>query len=321
MPAFRRARLGATTLHDGKIRIGTRGSPLALRQANEVRERLVAAHGPNQHVFEICPFKTTGDRIQDRPLADAGGKGLFTKEIEEALLAESVDIAVHSMKDMATELPKGLAVTCILPREDVRDAFISLKAQSLRELPGGSVVATASLRRQAQVKHLRPDVTVVPMRGNVETRLRKLEAGEADATLLAMAGLKRLGLTHRATCAIPVEDMLPAAAQGAIAIEIRAADEAMARLLTPINDQATALAVTAERAFLAKLEGSCRMPIAALGQLIEGRLSFRGMILSPDGTLCYATIREGAPAEAILLAEDAAAELIGRAGPAFFSTL
>ena len=308
-------------MHEGKIRIGTRGSPLALKQAHEVRDRLEAAHGAGRYAFDIVPMKTTGDRIQDRPLSDAGGKGLFTKEIEEALLAGSVDIAVHSMKDMATEVPHGLAIACVLPREDVRDAFISRKGQSLRDLPAGSVVATASLRRQAQVKHLRADVTVVSMRGNVETRLRKLDAGEADATLLAMAGLIRLGLADRAAAPIPVEEILPAVAQGAIAIEARAEDEGTAALLGPINDEATALAVTAERAFLAKLEGSCRMPIAALAELVSGNVHFRGMILSPDGVQRYATSRNGPAAEALMLAEDAAAELIDEAGPGFFRAL
>lgn len=303
------------------IRIATRGSPLALAQAREVQQRLETAHGPGRHAFEIRAIKTTGDRIQDRPLSEAGGKGLFTKEIEEALLAGEADIAVHSMKDMPTELPAGLTVTCFLPREDVRDAFIGRTAASLRDLPRGAVVATSALRRQAQVKHLRPDISVVAMRGNVETRLRKLDEGAADATLLAMAGLNRLGLAGRATAPVPVDDMLPAVAQGAIGIETRTDDLAMARLLAPINHEPTALAVTAERAFLAKLEGSCRTPIAALAELAGGRLTFRGMILAPDGSQCFATRREGAPAEALRLAEDAAAELLAKAGPDFLRTL
>ena len=304
-----------------KIRIGTRGSPLALAQAREVQARLDAAHGAGAHWFEIRAIKTTGDRIQDRPLADAGGKGLFTKEIEEALLAGEVDIAVHSMKDLPTVLPAGLAVTCILPREDVRDAFVSRKAPALRALPAGAVVATASLRRQAQVKHMRPDLTVVPMRGNVETRLKKLAAGAADATLLAMAGLKRLGLQDQITAPVPVEEILPAAAQGAIGVETRAEDFAMAQLLGPINHESTALAVAAERAFLARLEGSCRMPIAALAELAEGRLDFRGMILAPDGSACYAARRAVSAAGALQLAEEMAAELLAKAGPEFLRTL
>ena len=316
-----------------RIRIGTRGSPLALAQAREVEGRLQAAHcaspGSGPLTFEVRIIKTSGDRIQDRPLAEAGGKGLFTKEIEEALLAGEVDIAVHSMKDMPTVLPPGLTLAAFLPREDVRDALISSKASALAELPGGAVVATSSLRRQAQVRHLRPDIRVVPLRGNVETRLRKLAEGVADATLLALAGLKRLGLADRAAGPVPVEEMLPAVAQGAIGVEIRADDERMAEALAPLNHEPTALAVTAERAFLARLEGSCRTPIAALGELLDGpagaptghRFAFRGMILSPDGQRCFKARREGRPEEAIRLAEDAAAEILAAAGPEFVRSL
>jgi hydroxymethylbilane synthase len=300
------------------IRIGTRGSPLALAQAAEVRTRLEAAHGPGRHAFEVRVIKTTGDRIQDRPLAEAGGKGLFTKELEEALLAGEIDLAVHSMKDMPTLLPAGLTIACLLPREDVRDAFISRKVASLMDLPTGAVMATSSLRRQAQVLHVRPDLKVVPMRGNVETRLRKLEESVADATLLACAGLRRLGLADRITSAIPMDQMLPAVAQGAIGVEIRSGDETMAELLSPINDESTALAVTAERAFLARLEGSCRTPIAGLAELSGDRLVFRGMILTPDGREAHATRRDGRPEEALRMAEDAAAELLAKAGPHFF---
>jgi hydroxymethylbilane synthase len=304
-----------------KVRIGTRGSPLALAQAREVQARLEAVHGAGVHQFEILAIATTGDRIQDRRLADAGGKGLFTREIEEALLAGEVDIAVHSMKDMPTLLPAGLVVTCFLPREDVRDAFISHKAAALSLLPTGAFVATSSLRRQAQVQHLRPDLTVVPIRGNVETRLRKLAEGAADATLLAMAGLKRLGLEDRVTAPVSVDEMLPAVAQGAIGVETRAGDSPVAELLAPVNDESTALAVTAERAFLAKLEGSCRMPIAGLAELAEGRLCFRGMILTPDGRKRYAAQRSVRAAEALTLAEDIADELLAKAGPDFLRAL
>jgi hydroxymethylbilane synthase len=304
-----------------KIRIGTRGSPLALAQSREVRERLQAAHGSGRLEFEVRIIKTSGDRIQDRPLADAGGKGLFTKEIEEALLAGEVDIAVHSMKDMPTVLPSGLTVTCFLPREDVRDAFISPKAGSLAELPQGAVIGTSSLRRQAQVMRERPDLVIIALRGNVETRLRRIEEGVADATLLACAGLKRLGLAGRITAPVPTEQMLPAVAQGAIGIETRAEDFAMAELLAPINHQPTALAVAAERAFLARLDGSCRTPIAGLAELGPDRLVFRGMILTPDGRQCHATRRDGAPEEAIRMGEDAAAELLAQAGPDFFRAL
>jgi hydroxymethylbilane synthase len=308
-------------LQASTIRLGTRGSPLALAQANEVRQRLEAAHGPGRLAFEVRAIKTSGDRIQDRPLAEAGGKGLFTKEIEEALLAGEIDVAVHSMKDMPTLLPPGLTIQCLLPREDVRDAFISSKAASLADLPHGAKVGTSSLRRQAQVRHARPDLVVVPLRGNVETRLRKLAEGAADATLLACAGLKRLGLTDCIASPVPPEEMLPAVAQGAIGVEVRADDPAMAELLAPINHQPTALTVAAERAFLAKLEGSCRTPIAGLAELLGGHLMFRGAILTPDGSQCHATRREGRPEEAIKLAEDAAAELLGRAGPDFFRAL
>jgi hydroxymethylbilane synthase len=308
-----------------KVRIGTRGSPLALAQAREVQARLETAHGPSSPfgplTFEVHVIKTSGDRIQDRPLAEAGGKGLFTKEIEEALLAGEVDIAVHSMKDMPTQLPVGLRVGAFLPREDVRDALISAKAKSLGDLPAGAVVASSSLRRQAQVRHLRPDLSVVSMRGNVETRLRKLAEGAADATLLAMAGLNRLGLADRAAGPIAVEEMLPAVAQGAIGVELRADDAQMAGLLAPLNHEPTALAVTAERAFLARLEGSCRMPIAALAELADGHFSFRGMILSPDGRQCYEAHRQGRPEAALRLAEDAAAEVLAAAGPELLRAL
>src|SRR5437667_6242363 len=308
-------------LHAITIRIGTRGSPLALAQAREVRERLEAAHEPGRWAFEVRAIKTSGDRIQERPLAEAGGKGLFTKEIEEALLAGEIELAVHSMKDMPTVLPAGLAVACCLPREDVRDAFISAKAASLALLPGGAAVGTSSLRRQAQVLRLRPDLRVVSLRGNVETRLRKLQDGAADATLLACAGLRRLGLADRITAAVPTEEMLPAVAQGAIGVETRVGEIAMAELLAPINHEPTALAVTAERAFLARLEGSCRTPIAGLAELAGGRLVFRGMILTPGGRECHAPRREGRPEEALALAEDAAAELLTKAGPDFFRAL
>ena len=305
-----------------KVRIGTRGSPLALAQAREVSDRLDAAHGKGVHQVELRVIRTSGDRIQDRPLAEVGGKGLFTKEIEEALLAGEIDLAVHSMKDMPTVLPAGLALACFLPREDVRDAFISTKAAALAGLPAGAVVGTSSLRRQAQVKRLRPDLAVVSLRGNVDTRLRRIEEGAVDATLLACAGLKRLGLESRITAAISPDDMLPAVAQGAIGIEIRADDVDAAHLLAPVNDQPTALAVAVERAFLARLDGSCRTPIAGLAELVSAdRLLFRGMILSPDGRQCYSARREGPPQTGIAMAEDVAAELLAAAGPDFLAAL
>jgi hydroxymethylbilane synthase len=278
------------------------------------------AHALAETQLETVVIKTSGDRIQDRPLSEAGGKGLFTKEIEEALLAGGIDLAVHSMKDMASVLPDGLVIGAYLPREDVRDAFVSLKCSALSDLPKGAVVGTSSLRRQAQVLKLRPDVRIVAYRGNVDTRLRRLEDGVADATLLACAGLRRLGLADRITSPVPVELMLPAVAQGAIGIEIRAGDEAAAKLIAPLNHQQTALCVTAERAFLARLDGSCRTPIGGLAQLIGGRLILRGQILSPDGSLSHEASREGAPQEAIRMGEDAADELLAKAGPAFLGS-
>jgi hydroxymethylbilane synthase len=247
-------------------------------------------------------------------LAEAGGKGLFTKEIEEALMAGEIDLAVHSMKDMQTVLPRGLSIAATLEREDVRDAFISFKWRSLDELPQGAVVGTSSLRRAAQVKHLRPDIRVVDFRGNVETRLRKLEDGGADATILAAAGLNRLGLAHRVTSLLPTEAMLPAVAQGAIGIEIRADDEPTARLVASLNHEPTALCVTAERAFLTKLEGSCRTPIAGLAELQGGMIRFRGMTLSTDGCNCIAAERQGPAREAAMIGIATAGNILDRGG-------
>jgi hydroxymethylbilane synthase len=235
--------------------------------------------------IEIVTIRTSGDRIQDRPLSEAGGKGLFTKEIEEALLAGSIDLAVHSAKDMPTVLPDGLMLAACLPREDVRDAFISRKAANLRDLPQGAVVGTASLRRQAMVKRLRPDVSTVVLRGNVETRLRKLDAGEVDATLLALAGLKRLGLADKATALLDAHEFLPAVGQGAITIETRADDARTRALLAKIDHADTSTALACERAFLAVLDGSCRTPIAGHAVLDGDAISFRGMILRPGAEL------------------------------------
>ena len=298
------------------IRIGTRGSPLALAQARMVRDAL-AAQGVGE--IEIVTIRTSGDRIQDRPLSEAGGKGLFTKEIEEALLAGTIDLAVHSAKDMPTLLPDGLMLAACLPREDVRDAFISRKAASLRELPQGAVVGTASLRRQAMVKRLRPDVSVVPLRGNVETRLRKLEAGEVDATLLALAGLKRLGLADKATALLDAQEFLPAVGQGAITIEARVDDARTRALLAKIDHADTSVALGCERAFLAVLDGSCRTPIAGHAVLDGDAISFRGMILRPDGSEAFETSRAGSRRDAVALGADAGAELKRRAPADFFS--
>jgi hydroxymethylbilane synthase len=303
---------------DRSIRIGTRGSPLALAQANEVAARLAAAHGLAADRFETVVFRTSGDRIQDRPLAEAGGKGLFTKEIEEALIDGRVDLAVHSMKDMPTVLPEGLEIAALLPREDVRDAFISLAWPSLDAMPAGARVGTSSLRRSAQIRRLRPDLEIVPLRGNVHTRLRKLEEGVADATLLAIAGLNRAGLADRITAPMDVSVMLPAVAQGAIGVEIRRDDAEARRLVSAIDDAPTTLAVTAERVFLARLEGSCRTPIAALATLDGERIHLSGEILSPDGARVHTGKRTSDHAGANAAADDLARELLARAGPRFF---
>jgi len=301
------------------LRIGTRGSPLALAQAHMTRAALAAAQGVAEDAIEIVTIRTSGDRIQDRPLAEAGGKGLFTKEIEEALLAGTVDVAVHSAKDMPTVLPGGLMLAACLPREDVRDAFISRGAPSLRELPQGAAVGTASLRRQAMVKRLRPDVSVVPLRGNVETRIRKLEAGEVDATLLALAGLKRLGLADKATALLDVEEFLPAVGQGAITIEARSDDARIRELLARIDHADTSTALACERAFLAVLDGSCRTPIAGHAVLEGDAITFRGMILRPDGSEAHETSRSGKRKDAVTLGADAGAELKRRAPADFFA--
>lgn len=293
------------------IRIGTRGSPLALAQAHEVRDRLARAHGLHHDAISIKIIKTMGDQILDRPLADIGGKGLFTKEIEDALLANEIDVAVHSMKDMQTALPDGLTIGAVLPREDVRDAFISLKYPDIATLPKGAIIGTSSLRRQAQVLFARPDLKVIGFRGNVQTRLKKLQDGVADATFLAVAGLKRLGLADRITSAVPVTQMLPAVAQGAIGLEIRVDDARAADMIAALNDEASALAVTTERAFLARLEGSCRTPIAGHAELKGTQLIFNGQVLSPDGKFEFSIERLGTNLQAIDLGFHAANEILG----------
>ena len=303
------------------LRIGTRGSPLALAQARMVRARLAAVRGVDEERIALNIIRTTGDVIQDRTLAQAGGKGLFTKEIEEALLADAIDLAVHSAKDMPTALPDGLMIAAVLPREDARDVFISRVAKTLQELRPGAVVGTASLRRQAIVKRLRPDLNVVPIRGNVDTRLRKLDEGVVDATLLALAGLKRLGLTHALTSIFEIDEFLPAVGQGIVAIEARQNDSATRTLLDAINHAETATALIAERAFLAVLDGSCRTPIAGHAVIAAGRLRFRGLIAKPDGSESFACAREGLTSEAAALGADAGAELRAIAGPNFFAAL
>jgi hydroxymethylbilane synthase len=301
------------------LRLGTRGSPLALTQAHMVRQALADAHGLSPERIAIEVIRTSGDRIQDRPLAEVGGKGLFTKEIEEALIAGAIDLAVHSSKDMPTVLPQGLELSTFMPREDPRDAFISRKAATVGGLPRGATVGTASLRRGAMMKRLRPDLTIVPLRGNVETRLRRLDEGVADATLLALAGLKRLGLTASVTAVLEPDQMLPAVGQGAIGIETRADDARTRELLAAINHADTATALACERAFLAVLDGSCRTPIAGHATVEGGRVRFRGMIVRPDGSEAHEASREGAASDAERLGADAGAELKGRAGPDFFA--
>ncbi|WP_083241301.1 hydroxymethylbilane synthase [Methyloceanibacter stevinii] len=300
--------------------IGTRGSPLALWQAEHVRDRLAAHHGLELGAASLSVITTSGDRIQDKPLADFGGKGLFTKEIDEALLRGDIALAVHSMKDLPTQLPEGLCLAAVLPRARAR-RFLSPSADSLAALPAGAVVGTSSLRRGAQVKRARPDVRVVDFRGNVQTRLRKLAEGVADATLLAKAGLDRLGLTDAATSVLSVGDMLPAVAQGAIGVVARCDDAERARLLQPLNDAATQTAVTCERAFLAELDGSCRTPIAGLAVVEGDTIRFRGLILSPDGAEWHEVETTGPGAEAEAIGRQAGEDLRGRAGSAFLDKL
>jgi hydroxymethylbilane synthase len=305
------------------LRIGTRGSPLALAQAHETRARLMAAHDLPEAAFEIVVIKVSGDDRAhvdiDRPLKEIGNKGLFTREIEEALLDGSIDIAVHSMKDMPTAQPDGLLLDCYLPREDVRDAFVSPGAASLADLPAGAVVGSSSLRRRAQLANRRPDLKLVEFRGNVQTRLKKLNDGVASATFLAMAGLNRLGLTHVARGAIEVDAMLPAVAQGCIGIERRSADTRVAGLLDAIHDTPTGQRLAAERAYLATLDGSCETPIAGLALLEGSTLWLRGEILRPDGSEAIAGEVRGPVADAAALGASLARDLLGQAPAGFFA--
>jgi hydroxymethylbilane synthase len=300
------------------IRIGTRGSPLALAQARETSRRLSAALGLAEAAILIVPIRTSGDRITDRPLIEAGGKGLFTKEIDEALLAGEVDIAVHSAKDMPTALPGGLVIAATLPREDFRDALLSRTATRLADLPEGAVLGTSSLRRKAMALRLRPDLRVVEMRGNVETRIRKLDDGEADATILAMAGLKRLGLTDRAAGVLGPEGWLPAVGQGTIAIVARAGDAAIAEKLAAVDHRDTSLRLRAERAYLAVLDGSCRTPIGGLADIEAGDLTIRGIVVKPDGSEAHEAMRRGAAEHAERLGAEVGADLVRAGGRDFF---
>ncbi|WP_246676618.1 hydroxymethylbilane synthase, partial [Mesorhizobium sp. B1-1-5] len=300
------------------LKIGTRGSPLALAQAQETQARLMAAHGLPQEAFEIVVISTSGDRIQDRPLSEAGGKGLFTKEIEEALLARAIDIAVHSSKDMPTQLPDGLELSAFLPREDARDAFVGRAAKTIADLPRGAKVGSSSLRRQALIRRMRPDLDVVMFRGNVQTRLRKLDEGVAAGTILAHAGLKRLGLGHVVTDLIPLDIFPPAPGQGAIGIETRIGDGDVEQMLAAIHDLPTGQALACERAFLAALDGSCRTPIAGHAVIDGADLSFAGLIISPDGTQSHMVEMKGPALDAARIGEEAARTVRARAGETFF---
>ncbi len=300
------------------LKIGTRGSPLALAQAYETRSRLGQAFDLPFEAFEIVVIKTTGDRVLDRPLKDIGGKGLFTREIEAALLRGDIDIAVHSMKDMPVDQPSGLVLDTYLPREDVRDAFISPRVSGLKDLAAGAVVGTSSLRRRAQLLLRRPDLQVVEFRGNMQTRLKKLDDGVAEATFLAMAGLNRMKIPNVPMTPIAVDDMLPAVAQGAIGIERRLDDSAMADFLAAIHDGPTGQRLAAERAFLTDLDGSCETPIAGLAELDGSNLRLRGEVLRPDGSESITddvtvSIADGAAAGRAM-----AKKLLSEAGPGFF---
>jgi len=297
-----------------KIRLGTRGSPLALAQAREVKQRLEAAHGLLPDQIEITTITTTGDRIKDKPLAEIGGKGLFTKEIEEALLSGAIDLAVHSMKDMPAKIPLGLTFPAVLPREDARDAFISVRYAKFSELPQGAILGSSSVRRTAQALRLRPDLKTVSFRGNVETRLRKLGEGVADATFLACAGLNRLGLSAHVTEIMNEDDMLPAVAQGIIVIETAVTNQAARDLVLAINDPTTMAAAICERTFLAGLDGSCQTPIAGHAKVMGGTISFRGQALTLDGKHVFEHAISGALSDAAAMGREAAAQVKQRGG-------
>ena len=301
------------------LRIGTRGSPLALAQAYETRERLSIAFGLSLDSFEIVVIKTTGDIVLNRPLKEIGGKGLFTKEIEEALLQESIDIAVHSMKDMPVQQPDGLILDTFLPREDVRDAFVSRIHKSLADIPQGATVGTSSLRRKAQLMSKRPDLKIVEFRGNVQTRLKKLDDGVAECTFLAVAGLNRLNMEDIITAPISTDEMLPAVAQGAIGIERREKDIKVATMLEAIHNSTTGLLLSAERAFLEALDGSCETPIAGLAEFKNENLRFRGEILKTDGSEVYSDEQVVSKEDATLVGIEMAHKLLSQAGNDFFS--
>ena len=304
-----------------RLRIGTRGSRLALWQANAVRDALVAVHGFEPAEVEVVAIRTSGDRIQDRALAEAGGKGLFTKEIEEALLSGAVDLAVHSAKDMETFLPERLVIGACLEREDVRDALVARAADSLASLPQGARVGTASLRREALLRRVRPDVEIALLRGNVPTRLKRVEAGEFDATLLAVAGLRRLGLVEHASAYLPPEDFPPACGQGAVAVECREGDGRARDLLAAVDHRETSIALACERAFLAALDGSCRTPAAGHARVTGGTIAFAGTILSADGREFYEAAASGDTADAAAIGREAGEAIRRRAPKAFLAAL
>jgi hydroxymethylbilane synthase len=306
-------------LQSAGIRIGTRGSPLALIQAELVRRQLADLSGLDANAVEIVPLRTTGDRITDRPLSEAGGKGLFTKEIDEALLAGRIDVGVHSAKDMATRLPDGIVIAACLTREDPRDAFISPAVKRLVDLPQGARIGTSSLRRRALALRLRPDLSVVDLRGNVDTRLRKIETGVADATLLAAAGLSRLGLLRHAASFMSTEEWIPAPGQGTIAIACRADDTAMRQRLAALDHRATMLALLAERAFLGVLDGSCRTPIGGLARVAADKIFFAGIIIKPDGREAHEVHISGPASTAEAIGIEAGAQLAERGGSDFFA--
>ena len=303
--------------YDQPLKIGTRGSPLALAQAYETKERLMKLHDLGDDAFEICVINTMGDKIQDRALSEIGGKGLFTKEIEEGLLSGQIDIAVHSMKDMPTELPKNLEISVFLEREDPRDSFISDDYSTIEDLPSGSVVGTSSLRRKAQLLAFRSDLKVIEFRGNVQTRLRKLKEKVADATFLACAGLNRL-LMQDLIKPVPIKQMLPAVAQGVIGIENKIGNKTIVDFIEPLNHKKTAIQMTVERSFLAVLDGSCRTPIGGHAIIKEEEIFFHGEILKPDGSIVHKDVWSGPISDSKVIGETAGQILKEKGGKSFF---
>lgn len=304
----------------GPLVLGTRGSPLALAQAEEAARRLRDAHGAlrDADALRIEVVRTTGDRVTEGPLADLGGKGLFTKELDDALLDGRIDFAVHSLKDVPTFLPRSIVIAAVLPREDPRDALFTRGPTSLRDLPRGAVVGTVSLRRAAQVKAMRPDLEIAVLRGNVHTRIDKLAAGAVDATLLAVAGLKRLGIAHRATSVLQPDELLPAVGQGAVAVTCRADDAGIMALLAPLDDPATTIRVAAERTMLAILDGTCRTPIAGLATFSrDGALTLKGLVAKPDGSKTVRAEDTGTGDDPIGLGRRVGEMLLRDAGPGF----